>query len=130
MSASTGSTQSYDVFVIGGGVNGTGIARDAAGRGYSVMLAEMNDLFANMLDNGHVMMAYLDRDFRFQFVNEAYAATGHRPAETFIGQSHFAFYPDADNERIFGEVLATGKPFRADAKPFKHPDQASRGTTY
>lgn len=93
-------------------------------------LAEMNDLFANMLDNGHVMMAYLDRDFRFQFVNEAYAATGHRPAETFIGQSHFAFYPDADNERIFGEVLATGKPFRADAKPFKHPDQASRGTTY
>ena len=35
---------SYDVFVIGGGVNGTGIARDAAGRGYSVMLAEMNDL--------------------------------------------------------------------------------------
>ena len=24
----------YDVFVIGGGINGSGIARDAAGRGY------------------------------------------------------------------------------------------------
>ncbi|MDP2264940.1 MAG: GGDEF domain-containing protein [Thiobacillus sp.] len=93
-------------------------------------LAEMNDLFANMLDNSHVMMAYLDRDFRFQFVNEAYAAAGHRPAETFIGQSHFAFYPEADNERIFGEVLATGQPYRADAKPFVHPDQPLRGTTY
>ncbi len=34
----------YDVFVIGGGINGCGIARDAAGRGYSVFLAEMNDL--------------------------------------------------------------------------------------
>lgn len=34
----------YDVFVIGGGINGCGIARDAIGRGYSVFLAEMNDL--------------------------------------------------------------------------------------
>lgn len=34
----------YDVMIIGGGVNGCGIARDAAGRGLSVALAEMNDL--------------------------------------------------------------------------------------
>ncbi|MGC1428087.1 MAG: glycerol-3-phosphate dehydrogenase [Albidovulum sp.] len=34
----------YDLFVIGGGINGTGIARDAAGRGLSVALAEMGDL--------------------------------------------------------------------------------------
>ncbi|MBO6854113.1 MAG: FAD-dependent oxidoreductase, partial [Marivivens sp.] len=33
-----------DLFVIGGGINGCGIARDAAGRGLSVTLAEMNDL--------------------------------------------------------------------------------------
>ncbi len=33
-----------DLFVIGGGVNGTGIARDAAGRGLKVMLAEQGDL--------------------------------------------------------------------------------------
>jgi glycerol-3-phosphate dehydrogenase len=36
--------QDVDVFVIGGGVNGCGIARDLAGRGMSVVLAEMNDL--------------------------------------------------------------------------------------
>jgi len=34
----------YDIAVIGGGVNGCGIARDAAGRGLSVFLAEMDDL--------------------------------------------------------------------------------------
>ena len=34
----------FDVFIIGGGVNGCGIARDMAGRGLSVGLAEMNDL--------------------------------------------------------------------------------------
>jgi glycerol-3-phosphate dehydrogenase len=34
----------YDLFVVGGGINGTGIAVDAAGRGLSVYLAEMGDL--------------------------------------------------------------------------------------
>ncbi len=34
----------FDLFVIGGGINGAGIARDAAGRGLSVVLAEMGDL--------------------------------------------------------------------------------------
>ena len=43
MSADT-DNKTYDLFVIGGGINGCGIARDAAGRGMSVALAEMNDL--------------------------------------------------------------------------------------
>ncbi|NMP30186.1 glycerol-3-phosphate dehydrogenase [Thalassotalea sp. M1531] len=34
----------FDVFVIGGGINGVGIANDAAGRGLNVALCEMNDL--------------------------------------------------------------------------------------
>lgn len=38
------SDQVTDLFIIGGGINGCGIARDAAGRGLSVCLAEMNDL--------------------------------------------------------------------------------------
>ena len=37
-------TKEFDLFIIGGGINGCGIARDAAGRGLSVGLAEMNDL--------------------------------------------------------------------------------------
>jgi len=36
--------QSLDVLVIGGGINGTGIARDLAGRGIDVMLCEKGDL--------------------------------------------------------------------------------------
>ena len=34
----------YDLLIIGGGVNGCGIARDAAGRGLSVLLCEQSDL--------------------------------------------------------------------------------------
>lgn len=36
--------ETIDLFIIGGGINGCGIARDAVGRGLSVELAEMNDL--------------------------------------------------------------------------------------
>lgn len=38
------SLSDYDVCVIGGGINGAGIARDAAGRGLSVLLVEKGDL--------------------------------------------------------------------------------------
>ena len=39
-----GPARTYDLAVIGGGVNGCGIARDAQGRGLSVFLTEMGDL--------------------------------------------------------------------------------------
>ncbi|MCU0906678.1 MAG: glycerol-3-phosphate dehydrogenase [Rhodobacteraceae bacterium] len=42
--AAAGADGLCDLFVIGGGINGCGIARDAAGRGLRVVLAEMNDL--------------------------------------------------------------------------------------
>ncbi|MFO1143681.1 MAG: glycerol-3-phosphate dehydrogenase [Amaricoccus sp.] len=44
MTAADESQPIADIFVIGGGINGCGIARDAAGRGLSVVLAEMHDL--------------------------------------------------------------------------------------
>lgn len=44
MSKSPSQSDVQDLFVIGGGINGCGIARDAAGRGLSVSLAEMGDL--------------------------------------------------------------------------------------
>jgi len=39
--------QTHDLLVVGGGVNGCGIARDAAGRGWSVLLVEQDDLAAH-----------------------------------------------------------------------------------
>ena len=37
-------TKHYDICIIGGGINGAGIARDAAGRGLSTLLVEAKDL--------------------------------------------------------------------------------------
>lgn len=39
--------ESFDMLVVGGGINGAGIARDAAGRGLSVCLCEQDDLAAH-----------------------------------------------------------------------------------
>jgi glycerol-3-phosphate dehydrogenase len=64
----------YDVFVIGGGINGCGIARDAAGRGYSVLLAEMNDLGSGTSSGStklvHGGLRYLEH-YEFGLVREA-----------------------------------------------------------
>jgi len=43
-STDTVTTPDFDIVVIGGGVNGAGIARDASGRGLSVLLCEKDDL--------------------------------------------------------------------------------------
>jgi glycerol-3-phosphate dehydrogenase len=40
----SGASIQCDLFIIGGGINGAGIARDAAGRGLSVVLCERDDL--------------------------------------------------------------------------------------
>ena len=37
-------SREYDLLVVGGGINGAGIACDAAGRGLSVLLCEQGDL--------------------------------------------------------------------------------------
>jgi glycerol-3-phosphate dehydrogenase len=64
----------HDVFVIGGGINGCGIARDAAGRGYSVFLAEMNDLASGTSSGStkliHGGLRYLEH-YEFRLVREA-----------------------------------------------------------
>ncbi len=63
-----------DLFVIGGGINGCGIARDAAGRGLSVTLAEMNDLASATSSAStklfHGGLRYLEF-FEFRLVREA-----------------------------------------------------------
>ena len=43
----------FDLAVVGGGINGTGIARDAAGRGLSVLLCEQHDLICAPINTYH-----------------------------------------------------------------------------
>jgi len=70
----TDTRQVSDIFVIGGGINGCGIARDAAGRGLKVTLAEMNDLASATSSSStkliHGGLRYLEF-FEIRLVREA-----------------------------------------------------------
>jgi glycerol-3-phosphate dehydrogenase len=64
----------FDLAIIGGGINGAGIARDAAGRGLSVLLIEQNDLASGTSSKStkliHGGLRYLEF-YAFRLVREA-----------------------------------------------------------
>jgi len=71
----SGSTE-FDLAIVGGGINGAGIARDAAGRGLSVLLVEQGDLAQATSSAStkliHGGLRYLEH-YEFRLVREALA---------------------------------------------------------
>jgi glycerol-3-phosphate dehydrogenase len=67
-------SETVDVFIIGGGINGAGIARDAAGRGLNVVLCEKDDLAQGTSSRSgklvHGGLRYLEY-YEFRLVREA-----------------------------------------------------------
>ena len=67
-------SEPFDLLVIGGGINGAGIARDAAGRGLSVLLVEKDDLAAHTSSAStklvHGGLRYLEY-YEFRLVRES-----------------------------------------------------------
>ncbi len=94
---------------------------------------DSNTLLENVFSNLHVMIAYLDPQFNFIRVNQAYAADdGHSP-DFYAGKNHFDLYPNTENEAIFRRVVETGEPFVAYARPFEYNEKTEhpeRGITY
>jgi D-erythritol 1-phosphate dehydrogenase len=66
--------ESYDILIVGGGINGAGIARDAAGRGLKVLLCERDDLAQGTSSRSgklvHGGLRYLEY-YEFRLVREA-----------------------------------------------------------
>ena len=66
----------FDLLVVGGGINGAAIARDAAGRGLDVLLVEKDDLASHTSSASsklaHGGLRYLER-FEFRLVRESLA---------------------------------------------------------
>ncbi|MCJ8168868.1 glycerol-3-phosphate dehydrogenase [Atopomonas sediminilitoris] len=69
-------TPIYDLLVVGGGINGVGIAADAAGRGLKVLLCEQHDLAQHTSSASskliHGGLRYLEH-YEFRLVREALA---------------------------------------------------------
>lgn len=93
-------------------------------------LRQTQSLLQDIIDTTDVMLVYLDPDFNFVWVNQAYARTCRMRPEDMVGKSHFALYPDAGNEAIFRRVRDSGEAVFFKDKPFEFPDQPERGVTY
>ncbi len=106
----SGETPVFDLFIIGGGINGCGIARDAVGRGLSAMLVEQGD-FASATSQWstkliHGGLRYLEY-YEFRLVGESLRerevllkAAPHLIAPLqFILPARAAFAPALDDRR-------------------------------
>ncbi|HEX4676693.1 MAG TPA: glycerol-3-phosphate dehydrogenase, partial [Steroidobacteraceae bacterium] len=76
VAAGEGAVPPVDLLVVGGGINGVGIARDAAGRGLSVLLVERGDLAGATSSASskliHGGLRYLEQ-YEFRLVHESLA---------------------------------------------------------
>ncbi len=93
-------------------------------------LAEQSRMLEAFFTSTTTPLVFLDRDFNFVRVNEAYARACQRNISDFPGHNHFEYYPHQENEAIFHRVVETKHSFQALAKPFSFRDHPEWGTTY
>lgn len=95
------------------------------------VLEDERDLLQDVMNGAKIShLVYLDRDFNFVRVNEAYAKTCGYTVNEMIGKNHFDLYPHKENELIFKHVVEKGESVEYHDKPFIFPDQPERGITY
>ncbi len=92
-------------------------------------LAEQSRILEAFFTSTITPLVFLDRNFNFIQVNEAYAKACQRSVSEFPGHNHFEFYP-SDAKEIFEQVVETKIPYRAIARPFIFPEHPEWGTTY
>ena len=83
-----------------------------------------------ILSTTDVLLAYLDPDFNFIAVNQAYADADRKPREFFTGRNHFDLYPSRENQILFEKAVETGEKQVHLAKPFEYPEHPDKGISY
>lgn len=73
---------------------------------------------------------FLDRDFNFIRVNEAFAAACGRGISEFLGHNYFEYCPDTEKEAIFRSVIVTKAPHQAIAGQFECLNLPGEGASY
>jgi PAS domain S-box-containing protein len=93
-------------------------------------LQSEKDILQAIMENTSAHLAYLDPQFNFLNVNDAYVKGSGCQKEELIGRNHFDLFPNDENLAIFRKVVDTGEPIRFHSKPFVYKYQPWRGTTY
>ena len=93
-------------------------------------LAEQSLILESFFKDTITPLVFLDREFTFIRVNEAYARACQRGVADFPGHNLFEFYPHEENQAIFRQVVETKIPYQVEAKPFLFPDHPEWGLTF
>ena len=93
-------------------------------------LMKTNEILERFFSISGVLIAYMDAQFNFLRVNEAYAAADERTPADFVGQNHFTLFPNSENRVIFENVVRTGLPYFVNERPFEYAGNPERGTSY
>ena len=135
-SAASDGLRHCDVFIVGGGINGAGIARDAAGRGYRVSLCDSGDFGSGTSSAStkliHGGLRYLEH-YKFRLVAESLrererllqAAPSYHPAHAVFAASPqsspatlaAAFRPIYLRSSRRPKVIAQGQARRSSTRP-------------
>jgi len=85
-------------------------------------LLRSTELQNRFFDSIEILIAYMDRDFNFIRVNEAYAKSDGHSTEYFVGKNHFELFPHEENQAIFQRVVETREAFSVNEKAFEYPE--------
>lgn len=91
---------------------------------------KMVGFYESLIENIHIHLAYLDKNFNFIIVNSAYAKGSGHTKEELIGHNHFDWFPNEENRELFERARDMGQQIEYKAKPFEYADQPWRGVTY
>ena len=93
-------------------------------------LRESRKILESVFEHMHMLVAYLDSNFNFVRVNQAYAEAYNAPSSFFPGKNYFGLYPNEYLETKFQNVIETKEPYFAYAQSFEYTPNLGRGTTY
>ncbi|MBN1360133.1 MAG: PAS domain S-box protein [Sedimentisphaerales bacterium] len=93
-------------------------------------LRERSRILEGFFQHSITPLAFMDKDFNFVRVNQAYAKADEKSPKELVGKNHFELYPNAENQAIFEQVVRTKEPYHAFAKPFVYEKAPQRGTSY
>ena len=93
-------------------------------------LSRANKLLEDVFSSVHILIAYLDREFKCIRVNPRFAKeAGHEP-EFFAGKNFFQLFPIEGAETIFLRSMETGEAYHSYEDPFVNPDDPDSAVTY
>ncbi len=107
-----------------------GVARDITERQRAEQIhAAQSKILESFFKHTFACFVFLDKDFNFIRVNDAYAKACRRDVFEFAGRNYFELYP-SDAKAEFERVVRTKERFQVFARPFTFPDHPEGSVTY